>query len=116
MVHPPIVQPLPDRSGAGRPRKSFTDKGRSGQHNEAIEIKASGHQFQALLVAAGLMAKDEGFSDLAFVLRRLAEDPHLGSKVKETITSPPREGTLKIQTTTKLSSFNIYFLCCLFTK
>ena len=96
---------MPDRSGAaaGRPRKSFTDKGRSGQHNEAIEIKTktSGHQFQALLVASGLMAKDEGFSDLAFVCRRLAEDPHLATKVKEAITSPSREGT-KIPTTTKL--------------
>ena len=111
---------MPDHSGAGRPRKSFTDKGRSGQHNEAVDIKTkskeSGHQFQALLVASGLMAKDEGFSDLAFVCRRLAEDPHLATKVKEAITSPPREGT-KLPTTTKLYyvQCSAHFLC-LFTN
>ena len=101
MVHPPIVQP---RSGVGRPRKPFTDKQRSGQHIEAAEIRAktSGHQFQALLIACGLMAHDENFGDLAFVLRRLAEDPiDLAKKLKDAITSPAREGT-KNQTTAKL--------------
>ena len=95
MVHPPIVQPLPDRSGAGRPRKSFTEKGRSAQHDEAVEVKAkvASHQFQAVLVATGLMAKEKDLGDLAFVLRRLAEDPHLATQVKQAITAPPVQGT-----------------------
>ena len=86
---------MPDRSGAGRPRKSFTDKQRSGQHIEAADVKAKikDHQFQAVLTATGLMAKDEGFKDVSFVCRRLAEDPPLAKKAKVAITCPPREGT-----------------------
>ena len=86
---------MPDRSGAGRPRLPFTDKQRSGRHIEAAEIRAktSGHQFHAILVACGLRAHDEGFSDLAFVCRRLAEDPSLATQVKEAITVQARQGT-----------------------
>ena len=92
-VHAPTVKPRPDRPG--RPRKSFEDKGRSAKHDEALEIKdkVSGHDFQAVLLAAGLMAKDQGYRDLSFVLRRLAEDPLiLATNMKDVITSP-RQGT-----------------------
>ena len=76
MVDPPSVKPTTARPG--RPRKSFEDKSRSAKHDEALEIKekVSGHDFQAVLLAAGLMAKDQGYRDLSFVLRRLAQhDP-----------------------------------------
>ena len=89
MEHPPIFKPKPNRSG--RPRKSFEEKSRSAHHDEAIEIKekVAGHEFQAVLLAAGLMAKDQGFRDLSFVLRRLAEDPLiLATKIKQDITCP----------------------------
>ena len=92
---------MPDRSGAGRPRKSFTDKQRSGQHGEAAEIKAKikegGHQFQAVLTATGLLANDEGLKDVSFVCRRMAEDPPLAKKAKLAITCPPREGTKSLK-------------------
>ena len=53
----------------------------------------AGHDFQAVLLAAGLMAKDQGYRDLSFVLRRLAEDPLiLATNMKDVITSP-RQGT-----------------------
>ena len=97
MVHAPSVKPRPDRPG--RPRKSFEDKGRSAKHDEALEIKekVSGHDFQAVLLAAGLMAKDQGFRDLSFVLRRLAEDPLvLASSIKQDITST-RQGIFTVQ-------------------
>ena len=96
MVHPPSVKPTTARPG--RPRKSFEDKSRSAKHDEALEIKekVSGHDFQAVLLAAGLMAKDQGFRDLSFVLRRLAEDPLiLATKIKEDITST-RQGIFTI--------------------
>ena len=104
---------MSDRSGVGRPRKPFTDKQRSGRHIEAAEIKAktSGHQFQALLVACGLMAHDEGFSDLAFVCRRLAEDPSLATKVKEAITVQAREGTkssINVQSSNHSQAFHLH--------
>ena len=88
MVHPPSVKPKPNRPG--RPRKSFEDKERSSHHEEATKVKdkVAGHEFQAVLLAAGLMAKDQGYRDLSFVLRRLAEDPLvLATNVKEVITS-----------------------------
>ena len=88
MVHPPSVKPKPNRPG--RPRKSFEEKQRSAHHVEAVEIKekVADHEFQAVLLAAGLMAKDKGFRDLSFVLRKLADDPLvLASKIKEDITS-----------------------------
>ena len=93
MVHPPTLKPK--KNLPGRPRKSFEDKSRSAHHDEAIKIKekVAGHEFQAVLLAAGLMAKDQGFRDLSFVLRRLAEDPLvLATKIKEDITTP-RQGT-----------------------
>ena len=87
-MDPPILKPKPNRPG--RPRKSFEEKERSSHHNEAVEVKekVTGHDFQAVLLAAGLMAKDKGFRDLSFVLRKLADDPLvLASKIKEDITS-----------------------------
>ena len=105
MVHPPSVKPTTARPG--RPRKSFEDKSRSAKHDEALEIKekVSGHDFQAVLLAAGLMAKDQGYRDLSFVLRRLAEDPLiLATKIKQDITCT-RQGTYldSPKTTAKLS-------------
>ena len=97
MVHPPSFKPKPNRPG--RPRKSFEDKERSAHHDEAIEIKekVAGHEFQAVLLAAGLMAKDQGYRDLSFVLRKLAEDPLvLAKNVKEAITSPRQGISLKV--------------------
>ena len=96
-MDPPILQPKPNRPG--RPRKSFEDKQRSSHHEEAIKVKekVAGHEFQAVLLAAGLMAKDQGFRDLSFVLRRLAEDPLvLAANVKEAMTSKSQGISLKV--------------------
>ena len=68
----------------------------------------SGHDFQAVLLAAGLMAKDQGYRDLSFVLRRLAEDPLiLATKIKQDITCT-RQGTYLDSPKTTFATFALF--------
>ena len=94
-VHPPPLPEPPKRPRPGAPRKSFEDKGRTGQFNEAREIKEneSSHDFQAIIKAAALAAKEKGLGDLGYILDRLAKDPvDLPKQLKEFMTST-RQGT-----------------------
>ena len=70
-------------------------KGYSGQNLEANKIRKqeASHDFRALIQAAALAAKDEGFSDAWSVLSALSTDISVAKKLKAVLVSK-RSGTL----------------------
>ena len=82
--------PPPNRPG--RPRKSYPEKGRSGQFEEADEIlkSAASHDYRALIRASSLAA---GSGDLGHVLHRLSETPISLAKKLKTSMSSERQGS-----------------------
>ena len=85
-------------------------KGYSGQILEANEIKKreASHDFQAMIRASALAAKDQGLTDAWSVLNALADDITVAKKLKAALVSKS-EGTNKPQLNTA------FVFLCLFT-
>ena len=85
------VQKKPEnQEKSGRPRKSFEDKSRTGKYEEAKSIK-SDNSLNALLKAASLKATENGEQDLAFILRKLEQDPSAQGTFLRNAIKPTKE-------------------------
>ena len=78
-------------------------KGYSGQILEANQIKKreASHDFQAMIRASALAAKDQGLTDAWSVLSALADDITVAKKLKAALNSKTQGISLLSKTTTK---------------